>query len=175
MSGLDIGEAFSAVGEAPERRPNMETRALARSAVAAGGSLQCQPKLKNARAWRAPGLLQAPGHGRRVEQRGRQQVPGRQQGVRVTAILKGLGSVFSSDPSEKTRKKYEARVQQINALEPEMQRLTNEQLRAKTQEFQQRARAGESLDTLLVEAFAVRASPLFLRGEQEPTHGFVSS
>lgn len=77
------------------------------------------------------------------------------RGQPAQAILKGLGRVFATDPAEKTRKKYEDRVAQINALEPQMQRLSNEQLRAKTAELQRRVEGGESLDALLVEAFAV--------------------
>ena len=42
----------------------------------------------------------------------------------------------------------------IEALEPQMQSLTDEQLKAKTQEFKDRYQAGESLDDLLPEAFA---------------------
>ena len=43
----------------------------------------------------------------------------------------------------------------INGLETEMQALSDEQLRAKTEEFKRRHQAGESLDKLLPEAFAV--------------------
>lgn len=52
-------------------------------------------------------------------------------------------------------KQYAQKVQQINALEPAMQALSDEALRAKTAEFKQRYAAGESLDKLLPEAFAV--------------------
>jgi len=45
-------------------------------------------------------------------------------------------------------------VAKINALEPEFEKLTNEQLRAKTTEFRERLAKGETLDDLLVEAFA---------------------
>jgi preprotein translocase subunit SecA len=47
------------------------------------------------------------------------------------------------------------RVQAINALEPSLQRLSDGELQAKTAEFKQRYQAGESLDALLPEAFAV--------------------
>ncbi len=80
---------------------------------------------------------------------------GRQPSTAVQAFFKGFSNVFSTDPSEKTRKKYEDRVAQINALEPAMQQLSNEELCAKTEEFRQRAAGGETLDGLLVEAFAV--------------------
>src|SRR5262245_64326984 len=47
------------------------------------------------------------------------------------------------------------RIGKITALEPAMQALTDEQLRAKTTEFRERLAKGESLDDLLEEAFAV--------------------
>src|SRR4030088_542482 len=43
----------------------------------------------------------------------------------------------------------------IDKLEPEGQALTDAQLRAKTEEFRERYQAGESLDELMFEAFAV--------------------
>ncbi|PJK15355.1 preprotein translocase subunit SecA [Lysobacteraceae bacterium NML07-0707] len=46
-------------------------------------------------------------------------------------------------------------VVKINALEPQMQALSDEALKAKTQEFRERIAAGETLDKLLPEAFAV--------------------
>ncbi len=52
-------------------------------------------------------------------------------------------------------KQYFEQVAVINALEPEMQALSDEQLRAKTEEFKSRFQAGETLDQLLPEAFAV--------------------
>ena len=57
--------------------------------------------------------------------------------------------------SESKLKKLKPRVAAINALEPEMQKLTDEQLRHKTVEFKERLQKGETLDDLLVEAFAV--------------------
>jgi len=52
-------------------------------------------------------------------------------------------------------KQYAQKVQQINALEPAMQALSDEALRAKTAEFKQRYANGETLEKLLPEAFAV--------------------
>ena len=52
-------------------------------------------------------------------------------------------------------KQYFEQVAVINALEPEMQALSDEQLRAKTEEFKSRFQTGETLDQLLPEAFAV--------------------
>ena len=62
--------------------------------------------------------------------------------------------IFGSH-SEREIKKIQPKVQQINALEPKISALTNEQLQAKTVEFKQRSANGESLDDLLPEAFAV--------------------
>ena len=53
-----------------------------------------------------------------------------------------------------------SQVQKINALEPDMQKLSDTQLRDKTAEFKKRLKKGESLDDLLVEAFAVQLSVL---------------
>jgi preprotein translocase subunit SecA len=52
-------------------------------------------------------------------------------------------------------KQYAQKVLQINALEPAMQALSDEALRAKTEEFKQRYINGETLDQLMPEAFAV--------------------
>ena len=57
--------------------------------------------------------------------------------------------------NERLVKQYAQKVQQINALEPAMQALSDDELRAKTTEFKQRYANGESLDKLLPEAFAV--------------------
>ena len=46
-------------------------------------------------------------------------------------------------------------VPDVNALEPELQALSDDALRGKTGEFRQRLEAGEDLDDLLIEAFAV--------------------
>lgn len=46
-------------------------------------------------------------------------------------------------------------IDQINALESEMQALNDEQLKAKTTEFRERAAQGETIEQLLTEAFAV--------------------
>ena len=52
-------------------------------------------------------------------------------------------------------KKLEKKVDAIEALDEKMQELSDEELKAKTQEFKDRLTAGETLDDLLVEAFAV--------------------
>ena len=56
---------------------------------------------------------------------------------------------------EKIIKQMRKEVDKINALEPSMVALTDDELRAKTQEFKERLSKGETLDDILVEAFAV--------------------
>ncbi|RZI78711.1 MAG: preprotein translocase subunit SecA, partial [Rubrivivax sp.] len=69
-------------------------------------------------------------------------------------LPKLLTSIFGSR-NERLLKQYRRVVEKINALEPSLEPLTDEQLRAKTDEFRQRVSKGESLDDLLPEAFAV--------------------
>src|SRR5229473_2203711 len=57
--------------------------------------------------------------------------------------------------NERELKRLRPFVGEINALEPTIQTLTDGQLRAKTAEFRARLANGETLDDLLVEAFAV--------------------
>ena len=57
--------------------------------------------------------------------------------------------------NEREIKRLRPRVVEINALEPAIQALTDEQLRAKTVEFRERLAKGATIDDLLHEAFAV--------------------
>jgi preprotein translocase subunit SecA len=52
-------------------------------------------------------------------------------------------------------KAYEKRAQKINAIEPEMELLSDEEIKAEADALRERARGGESLDDLLSEAFAL--------------------
>ena len=65
-----------------------------------------------------------------------------------------LKKLFGSK-NEREVKRMLKKVQVINALEEQMVALTDEQLRAKTEEFKARIAKGETLDQLLPEAFAV--------------------
>jgi preprotein translocase subunit SecA len=56
---------------------------------------------------------------------------------------------------EREMKSIQPVVDKINALEPQMQKLSDEQLKAKTPEFQARLKNGETVDKILPEAFAV--------------------
>src|SRR6266576_1733028 len=57
--------------------------------------------------------------------------------------------------NEREIKRLRPLVEKINAVEPQIQALSDEQLRARTVEFRKRVAHGESLDDLLVEALAV--------------------
>jgi len=65
---------------------------------------------------------------------------------------KWLGGLI--DSNERELKRLQPVVNKINELEPEFERLTDDELRAKTNEFKARHEAGSSLDELLPEAFA---------------------
>jgi preprotein translocase subunit SecA len=56
---------------------------------------------------------------------------------------------------DREMKKIQPMVDRINALEPQMKALTDEQLKAKTPEFQARLKNGETVNDILPEAFAV--------------------
>ena len=68
----------------------------------------------------------------------------------ATIVKKIFGS-----KSERDVKRLRPLVAKINALEEQYQSLTEEQLKAKTQEFKDRYAKGESLDSMMCEAFAV--------------------
>ncbi len=68
-------------------------------------------------------------------------------------MLKGLTKLLGVS-NEAVIKKLEPVVKEINSLEPEFERLTDEQLRDKTTEFRARLQDGQELDDLLPEAFA---------------------
>jgi preprotein translocase subunit SecA len=70
-------------------------------------------------------------------------------------MFKSLVRTIFGDPNERELKRHREVVEQINALEPEMKKLSDTQLRDKTDEFKARLAAGETLDDLLPEAFAV--------------------
>lgn len=75
----------------------------------------------------------------------------------VTASLGGLlGGIFKgNDTGESTRQQYAATVTTVNKLEPTMAALSDTELKEKTFALKERASQGESLDSLLPEAFAV--------------------
>ncbi|MCR5477273.1 MAG: preprotein translocase subunit SecA [Lachnospiraceae bacterium] len=68
--------------------------------------------------------------------------------------MKMIDKIFGTH-SEREVKRILPLVDKIEAMRPEMQALSDEELRAKTPAFKSRLEAGESLDDLLPEAFAV--------------------
>src|ERR1700761_4651905 len=69
-----------------------------------------------------------------------------------------LGAIARSlfgTANDRIVKGFDKPVAKINALEPEIEKLSDEALRAKTTEFRERLAKGETLDDLLMEAFAV--------------------
>ena len=62
---------------------------------------------------------------------------------------------FLGDNNDQYIASYQKVVEKINALEPEMQGLTDAKLTGKTDEFRERLAKGETLDDILPEAFAV--------------------
>ncbi len=65
-----------------------------------------------------------------------------------------LTQIFGSR-NQRLLKQYQKTVREIAALEPAMEQLSDDQLKARTPEFKARFAAGETLDALLPEAFAV--------------------
>lgn len=76
---------------------------------------------------------------------------GLSSGTMVTQILT---KIFGTK-HDREMKKIQPLVDQINALEPAMKALSDDQLKAKTPEFQERLKKGETVDDILPEAFAV--------------------
>src|SRR5690606_12316454 len=74
--------------------------------------------------------------------------------ARHPMIQNFLTRIFGSR-NERLLKGYRKSVEQINALEPRIMALSDEQLAAQTPELRARVAAGESIDSLLPEAFAV--------------------
>ena len=65
-----------------------------------------------------------------------------------------LTKIFGSR-NDRLLNSYRKTVERINALEPQYEKLDDEQLRSKTREFKDRVAAGETLDAILPEAFAL--------------------
>ncbi len=78
--------------------------------------------------------------------------PGARLGV--NRAMRSVLTKILGDPNDKALKHIGPIVEDINALEPAMQELSNEELRELAPEFRGRLEEGESLDDLLPEAFA---------------------
>ncbi|HEX6510234.1 MAG TPA: hypothetical protein VF221_21595, partial [Chloroflexota bacterium] len=66
----------------------------------------------------------------------------------------GLFSKLVSDPNQRLLNRLQVDVDSVTDLEPEYEQLSDAELRQKTSEFRQRLADDETLDDLLVEAFA---------------------
>ncbi|KAF3790017.1 translocase subunit protein [Nymphaea thermarum] len=81
---------------------------------------------------------------------------GRGGGSAAVASLGGLLGMFKGDDTgEAARKQYSPTVSVINDMEKAVSALSDEQLRERTVEFKRRVAVGDSLDSILPEAFAV--------------------
>ncbi|MEY2889354.1 MAG: hypothetical protein RIQ30_952 [Pseudomonadota bacterium] len=70
-------------------------------------------------------------------------------------MVLGLIKTLVGSSNDRLLKQYRKVVSKVNALEPNLQALDNSALQAKTAEFKERIAAGEALDDLAAEAFAV--------------------
>ncbi|MAZ77531.1 MAG: preprotein translocase subunit SecA [Legionellaceae bacterium] len=70
-------------------------------------------------------------------------------------MFKKLARMIFGSRNQRAIKKYAKSVKKINALEASYEQLSDAELKAKTSEFRERYKKGESLDSLLIEAFAV--------------------
>src|ERR1700674_4365512 len=69
-------------------------------------------------------------------------------------MIGALARKFFGSANERRIRAYQPFVDEINALEPELVKLSDEQLRARTDDFRAQVAAGTSLDDLLIPAFA---------------------
>ncbi|HLB59060.1 MAG TPA: preprotein translocase subunit SecA, partial [Bdellovibrionota bacterium] len=70
-------------------------------------------------------------------------------------IITNIARLFIGTKHEREMKKLSPLVDKVNSFEPGLKKLSDAQLRGKTAEFRQRIANGESLDSLIPEAFAV--------------------
>ena len=68
--------------------------------------------------------------------------------------LAALARRIFGSPSDRQVKRYQGKVAAINALEPELARLSDDALRARTAEFKAQLEQGAKIDDLIVPAFA---------------------
>src|SRR6185295_449468 len=69
-------------------------------------------------------------------------------------MIGALARKFFGSANDRRVRGYYPQVEAINVLEPELEKLSDEQLRARTEEFKKQVAAGTPLDDLLVPAFA---------------------
>ena len=69
-------------------------------------------------------------------------------------VLQALAKAIFGSANDRQIKRYQPKVDAINALEPELEKLSDEELRARTDQFRSEVAAGKKIDDLLVPAFA---------------------
>lgn len=69
-------------------------------------------------------------------------------------MIGALARKFFGSANDRRVKGYQSRVNAINALEPDLVKLTDDELKARTAEFKQQLAQGKTLDDILVPAFA---------------------
>jgi preprotein translocase subunit SecA len=69
-------------------------------------------------------------------------------------MLQSITKRFFGSANDREVKRLQGMVAEINALEPDIEKLSDDQLRARTEDFRKRYTNGESLDDMLIEAFA---------------------
>ena len=69
-------------------------------------------------------------------------------------MLQSIAKRFFGSANDREVKRLQGMVAEINALEPDIEKLSDDQLRARTEDFRKRYTNGESLDDMLIEAFA---------------------
>ncbi|MCX7310091.1 MAG: preprotein translocase subunit SecA, partial [Afipia sp.] len=69
-------------------------------------------------------------------------------------MIGALARKFFGSANDRRVKGYQSRVDAINALEPEIAALTDDELKARTAEFREQVQNGDTLDELLIPAFA---------------------
>src|SRR5512132_788691 len=69
-------------------------------------------------------------------------------------MIGGLAKRLFGSANDRVIKSMRKTVEAINALEPELERLADGDLRARTDRFRERLAAGEILDDLMIDAFA---------------------
>ena len=119
----------------------------------AGHIVACQHHRPAVPLWRVSSSFN--GIRQPLQQRQTCSRPARSCTVRTNAMF---GNWFKSDEAGKTRKKYQERVDKINALEARYQAISDEELKSQTQALRERVQGGEALESVLPEAFAVRLS-----------------
>ncbi|MEQ8700098.1 MAG: hypothetical protein RLT05_26500, partial [Bauldia litoralis] len=69
-------------------------------------------------------------------------------------MLGNIAKRFFGSANERFVKRYDSTVDGINAVEDELKALSDDDLRARTEWLKKRHQDGESLDSLLIDAFA---------------------